>query len=223
MGVDRTPPSTSTSRIHTSLQPLDGATTTFSLASTATNVGAHTTTTSSVITTSTATTTTTTSSITSSQVSCAVQHNLMQNSSRQRAASTSDLPTPTYGKEKQSLPPTSQKPQHNQQTDKNEIHQQSTAQQQPTHSAHQQLQPQQTLHRLAPIFSNEKRKRTSPAKKPAAKQIKTRESWLNPLPSSNRFASLSVDDPCIPEDNVEANESEETGAKIKIPKPPPIF
>ena len=32
-----------------------------------------------------------------------------------------------------------------------------------------------------------------------------------------------MNDPCIFKDNVEANESEETGAKIKIPKPPPIF
>lgn len=61
----------------------------------------------------------------------------------------------------------------------------------------------------------DKRKRTSPEQKPAPKQIKLKESWLNPVQNANRFSSLATED-----ENVEKQEEESMPKKIK---PPPIF
>lgn len=63
----------------------------------------------------------------------------------------------------------------------------------------------------------EKRKRSSPGQVPALKQLKLKESWLNPTTTENLFNPLFTEDE---EDVIETNKVDKV---VKTVKPPPIY
>lgn len=86
----------------------------------------------------------------------------------------------------------------------------------------QQKQQQKQKQQVDPEISGktDKRKRSSPGQAPALKQLKLKESWLNPpISTANRFISL-IDDEEVTTQTTTPTEIE---PKTKPVKPPPIY